>query len=365
MDKIEIITSLGKIIVFLMILFSIFLFGAKGEKKLANRIFSIFLLVTALDLSGLFLNGFLSEHPNFVIIKTASSLLQMPLFYLYVLSVCYSNFEIKPKHLGHALLFLVFVFILKITSYSEQSLHYYRIAGELQYFIYIIAVFYVLKRYKTVYHENYSNADRTGYKWLFQITIFFCIAHVLVILKEGALFLGSEDNIVQNIYVLISISALLFICWFVLKALHNPQLFKSVRTELVPVGPIVKKGKKKEDKDDLTLMAIDRLSQFMENDKPYLDFELTLEKLASKFDMPEKELSLLINHRLGKHFFDFINEYRINEAKKILKDPEFKNLTVLEILYKVGFNSKSSFYTAFRKITDQTPTAFRKSHGTG
>jgi AraC-like DNA-binding protein len=64
---------------------------------------------------------------------------------------------------------------------------------------------------------------------------------------------------------------------------------------------------------------------------------------------------------LNKHFFDFINEYRINDAKKLLKDPTKKEITVLEILYQVGFNSKSSFYTAFKKATNQTPTAYRKS----
>ena len=99
----------------------------------------------------------------------------------------------------------------------------------------------------------------------------------------------------------------------------------------------------------------------MVEEKPYLDFELTLQKLANQINMPEKELSLLINHHLNKHFFDFINEYRINDAKTLLKDPAKKEVTVLEILYEVGFNSKSSFYTAFKKSTNQTPTAYRKS----
>jgi len=99
----------------------------------------------------------------------------------------------------------------------------------------------------------------------------------------------------------------------------------------------------------------------MEKEKPYLDFGLTLQKLSIQTDIPEKELSILINHQLNKHFFDFINEYRINDAKTLLQDPAKKGLTVLEILYEVGFNSKSSFYTAFKKATNQTPTAYRKS----
>jgi AraC-like DNA-binding protein len=95
-----------------------------------------------------------------------------------------------------------------------------------------------------------------------------------------------------------------------------------------------------------------------------MDYELNLERLANQLQMPEKELSILINHYLGKHFFDFVNTYRINEAKSILADPEFEDKTILEILYQVGFNSKSSFYTAFKKATGNTPTQYRKDRAT-
>jgi AraC-like DNA-binding protein len=96
----------------------------------------------------------------------------------------------------------------------------------------------------------------------------------------------------------------------------------------------------------------------METEKPYLDDALTLQKLAEKISIPEKQLSILINQSAGKHFFDFINEFRINYAKTLLK--EQPQLTVLEVLYEAGFNSKSSFYTAFKKETGITPTDYRK-----
>ncbi|WP_426479340.1 helix-turn-helix domain-containing protein [Chryseobacterium sp. CBSDS_008] len=97
----------------------------------------------------------------------------------------------------------------------------------------------------------------------------------------------------------------------------------------------------------------------METEKPYLDDKLTLQKLAGHVHLPEKQLSLLINQHTRRHFFDFINEFRINDAKTLLR--EQPQLTVLEVLYDVGFNSKSSFYTAFKKETSLTPTEYRKS----
>jgi AraC-like DNA-binding protein len=64
---------------------------------------------------------------------------------------------------------------------------------------------------------------------------------------------------------------------------------------------------------------------------------------------------------MDQHFFDFVNEYRIQKAMGILKDQSRSQLTVLEILYEVGFNSKSSFNTSFKKHTNLTPTAYRNA----
>lgn len=83
--------------------------------------------------------------------------------------------------------------------------------------------------------------------------------------------------------------------------------------------------------------------------------------MSKEVQISVRDLSILINHHMNKHFFDFINEYRIEKAKEILKDASKSKVTILEILYEVGFNSKSSFNTAFKKHTNQTPTEFRKS----
>ncbi|WP_159949816.1 helix-turn-helix domain-containing protein [Polaribacter septentrionalilitoris] len=99
----------------------------------------------------------------------------------------------------------------------------------------------------------------------------------------------------------------------------------------------------------------------MSKNKPYLNPSLSIRNLAAELNMNSRELSVLINQNLNQHFFDFVNEYRIEEAKSILKNPVKKEFTVLEILYEVGFNSKSSFNTAFKKHTGTTPTQFRKT----
>jgi len=71
----------------------------------------------------------------------------------------------------------------------------------------------------------------------------------------------------------------------------------------------------------------------------------------------------VINENTGQNFFDFVNRYRIGEAKRMLTDPTDKKITVQEILYVVGFNSKSSFNTLFKKYTGVTPSEFKNKRG--
>ena len=94
--------------------------------------------------------------------------------------------------------------------------------------------------------------------------------------------------------------------------------------------------------------------------KPYLESKLTLQELAIQVNIDSRELSILINQHIGQHFFDFINEYRLKKAMEILQNSSKKELTIQQIFYDVGFNSKSSFNSAFKKYTGQTPTEYRK-----
>jgi YesN/AraC family two-component response regulator len=107
------------------------------------------------------------------------------------------------------------------------------------------------------------------------------------------------------------------------------------------------------------------LRLYMETEKPWLNPDLSLEELAVGIGQKPKMLSAVINETLGQSFFDFINHYRIDEAKRLLTNPVDKKITVLEVLYAVGFNSKSSFNTLFKKYTGLTPTEFRKKQAFG
>jgi AraC-like DNA-binding protein len=104
-----------------------------------------------------------------------------------------------------------------------------------------------------------------------------------------------------------------------------------------------------------------RLLRHMETEKPYIDGELTLPKLAERLSIPAPHLSQTINECLRQNFFDFVNTYRVEEAKRRLLDPAKQHYSVLAIAEEVGFNSKSSFNAVFKKHVQMTPSEFRKA----
>lgn len=101
------------------------------------------------------------------------------------------------------------------------------------------------------------------------------------------------------------------------------------------------------------------LATYMGKSKIYLDPDLSLDGLASKMKMSKHHLTQLLNERIMKNFYNFINEYRIGEAIDRLNDPALQ-VNILSLAFDCGFNSRSSFNSYFKKITGHTPSAYRK-----
>ena len=112
-------------------------------------------------------------------------------------------------------------------------------------------------------------------------------------------------------------------------------------------------------KDPISMELIERLEEAMENDKPYLNQNLSFERLAEKLEIPVKELSNAINRHYEVNFYEFINNYRMQEARSMLEDPLLFDKSITDIFYDAGFNSKSVYNTLFKKKFNKTPSQFR------
>lgn len=377
MDKINLLVIVTAVTLFISFFLAFFLVTVKTKHKLSNSLFAIFLIITGIDISEPIFNLMVQGPSNLGMWRNSIAFLQIPIFYLYVLSVCYSDFKFKPKHLLHLLPFLIANLILIPRFYSVDTaskisfLQNYQNMFELQFnhilihitiLGYIAAVFMILRKAKKLYLENHAGTSIKSYNWLFQFTVALTILYLIAFVKNVFKF-SDYQHISEGIKIGLLLFQLLIICWYLYKALNNPSLFRNIDSKMQLVVDIVSEeqdqGKIDEDNkpyDD----ALVSLKAYMERDKPFLLPSITIQNISDEIGIPVRELSLMINHKLGQHFFDFINIHRIEYAKTILEDPTRSKVSILEILYEVGFNSKSSFNTAFKKHTGLTPTMYRK-----
>lgn len=378
MDKINLLLIVTVISLFICLFLAFFLVTVKTKHKISNALFAVFLLLCALD-SSVPLFELLNNNPsNLGMFRITFSFLQIPVFYLYVVSVCYSDFKLKPLYLLHLLPFLISNIILLPRFYAVDAaskisfiknhqnmieVQFNHILIHIQLFAYIIAVFMLLRKAKKLYLENNSGTSINSYNWLFQFTIVLSILYSIALLKNILKF-SEYQNISEWIKIGGLVFQLLIVCWYLFKALNNPDLFRNVDSRLKLVADIVLEDKSKEKievNDIIYNEELLKLKHYMTEEKPFLNPSLTIQDVSNGIKIPVRDLSLLINHKLEQHFYDFINGYRIEYALDILKDVTKSKVTILEILYEVGFNSKSSFNTAFKKHTGNTPTHYRKA----
>jgi YesN/AraC family two-component response regulator len=220
----------------------------------------------------------------------------------------------------------------------------------------------ILRKAKKLYLENYAGASIESLNWLFQFTFALSVFYFIALLKN--IFKFTEySNVSEWLKIGLFLFEMLIISWYLFKALNNPNLFRNIDSKLSLVKDIISIEKKTEQlivNEKEYNKEILKLKKYMAEKKPFLNPSLTIQDISNDIEIPVRDLSLLINHKLEQHFYDFVNSYRIENAMDILQDATKSKVTILEILYEVGFNSKSSFNTTFKKHTGITPTAYRK-----
>ena len=177
-------------------------------------------------------------------------------------------------------------------------------------------------------------------------------------------FVGFVFFDIQGSFIFITLLGLFsFILVVYIATIVKPELFYTFPHQmLLPESTEVKKQKYESSKLQATQKGnyLAKITAYVEREKPYQSSELTLAELAENVKIPAHYVSQIINEKLGVNFLDFINGYRMTAAKKMLVDSEWSHYTIISIAYEAGFNSKSTFYSVFKKHTGMTPSAYRK-----
>ena len=345
-------------------LFSGLLTLTKGNKSISDRLLSAWLFLLAVEFLTF---GLESEiFPNFVLLSN-SFLLFNPALYLYTRSLTNPRFKLRWIQLLHLLPY----FFFKITAWiikEPQSLEtYFKIdhslwfriifgaTGIISWAVYLSLTSVILTRHRRQLKNEFSSIDlfkRLG--WIHFVVISY-------ILYCFSVFLWGIFNVIAWTTLSITIynySVLLFFIYiFGFYGLKQSDIFKRSGTE--------ESGNGKDQKSKGLLLCIEasgkvekKLLSYFSKEKPYLNPELSMTIISEQLKIPKHHLTEVLNKNLGKNFFQFVNEYRVEEVKKHLANP--KNLYSIEAIgYECGFNSKSTFFSVFKTITGKTPKEFQ------
>jgi AraC-like DNA-binding protein len=336
---------------FQSLLFSLFLIFNPGEKKLGNRLLAAFLLTLSAQTAALLIE-FSSEDPETIYsFMCIFGFTYGPLLFLYSLSLIGRDFKWKNSFSFHFLPPLLFL---------GTALADYPLCTRIGSLLYLSLVAYTtlaileIRKYRKIVKLTQSTDRSIDLQWLQWTLVIFCVI----------LFSDIVDRFVVDLDFIFGISlvhlGLLFMVnWIFYKGLKHPQIFQGLTFE---ERSIVRNMSTDPMLEEEATQLTRSLNEFMEREKPYLNPELTLNELASSLGISPRKLSRLINTHLKQNFSGFINGYRIDLARERLAHPKDPGETVLEVMYEVGFKSKSSFNTLFKEKSGLTPTDYKKSH---
>lgn len=313
----------------------------------------------------------LLESPNLLHTFDIAYWLEGPLLLWYTRSILYKNFRITKKDAWYLLPTLIYFIYISFVFYSvgdadkieylarekaatAPSIHHgIEALRECLRVVFGVLCLIDIRRARSDLRDRFSNIEKIDIGWLSILVIAFTAVRVwILIVVSAALLIPSLGESIFNTMGLAGnyltfalITSLMFL------SLQRSSIFDGHMTEedaaVIP------------EEQDINPELAERIENHMLVEKPYLMHLLNLEQLASQLSMHPRALSVAIKKHFKTNFYEFVNSYRINEAKSILSNPLEKHKTMIEISGDCGFNSKATYNSFFKKLVGMTPTQYR------
>lgn len=349
----------------------------KRNKSVSDYILAGYLVLSALLIFFTYLeiwsrNNDL-QHLWLINLRTPFILLIGPVLWLYVKSVTEQHFRFKLKYLLTLIPFLLVTVMFATRNYLQPELaitaarnaessnnrfSFFFITGliALSNLGYTGWGLVLINRYKKALKTYFSSTEKINLDWLRFIHISALIAYTGIsgMYIVNRLFRIMSYQVLQQAGYSIAAVLVLVIGFF---GIRKGSIFTSSHIDFDMEKSI--------DSEESTLKLtseeealVQRLLEFMKVEKPHLNPDVNLTLLSGKLKVSSDYLSAILNSRLNKNFYDFINHYRIEEFKLLCKDPENKNLTLISLAYDSGFNSKATFNRVFKREMNCTPSEY-------
>ncbi len=357
-------------------LFALILLGRYFQKKkISDLLLALLLIITGLRCTA-YMIGFMDWYDTFPNTKinyflVDFSLILGPLIYFYVKSIIHPEFKFRKADILHAIPWLAYVALQAyIYVYDLQQPGFYDvqdgvlyvkinysigfymiILGAVSRFIYFFIATKIFYEFRDKINQFFSNTYKLEMNWLRNFIIVYFALFIIRILFIATDQFFFQLSWTQNWW------------WFLIASIALVYLgMMSIFSDLGKLSELKFIEPKAEDlkpeMEDL-LPLKEKLEDFMEQNKAFLNPELTLTELSKMIEIPSNQLSRVINSGFGKNFNDFINKYRVEEVKNALSDPQFSHFSILGIAFECGFNSKATFNRVFKKVTGHSPSEYQ------
>ncbi len=356
--------------VFLFLLMAVFLLSVKKGNQRANQFLGLFFLclgLAVLDVSLQVMEVYL-RFPHLAYWITSLPFLYGPLLYLYTKYYVFEEAAFAKKDwlhfvpFGVSILITIFTYHIHDIAYkttflrkaSEPGLESMLTAVLLFSLMvaYLLSAIRLLKRRESYLRDNYSEIEKYSLNWLKYILYGFLGILLLSLVTQIVSF--TVDDKSYLVYVLFLLLVVMF-CFIIV------SVFKGLRDNRMLIGiNDFEESKTKSASTDEQQHVEGLIVREVEDKQLFLNPELKISDLAEAVGQPVRLVSEAINQRMGVTFFDFINSKRVDFIKKRMVTATDPKKTVLEYMYEGGFNSKSSFNTAFKKHAGTTPSTWKK-----
>ena len=303
-----------------------------------------------------------------LIFEDLAGVLIGPLIYTYVKSLFEPSpgffKKASPHFIFPALHFLssIALILFRLSDFEEAvfiqyyfQFKYFLIAYSLFYFMW---VYRFVNRYGSKIKQNYSSINDKDLTWVKK----FLIGGSLIIGVD--LFTSFYEIFVQELswdtgYITVALMAI-WIAYLGYNGISQARIL--LPDFLLPDLSVNNKSEPQKSVYNIEEMAQleKRLSDLIQTKKPYLNEDLTLSGLAEFLQVTDKKLSALLNQFMDVSFYDYINSFRVEDVKGMIRSGEIEQYTLLGIAYECGFKSKTSFNRTFKKTTGLSPSAYKK-----
>lgn len=370
--------------IFLIAAFNAFFFSVllvqRKSKALHDKILIYWLLYLCIYIGiySLFSRQLFTGFPLLSASFISLLMLHGPFLYLYIHALINNEPKFNINYFLHFAPFILFNFYLVVVSFFPETsgnirldhaesenggapllFNFFLILSVLSGPVYFILSINLFKKLDINIFNNFSTIENINLDWLRKLVYSFAIVWTVLMAIatiHHVFHLFSWIFCADGLSLSIS-GFIILIGYFGLK---QKEIFSGYDKDQFITGGTAIKYEGSGLKESDALRYAEKLKNYMDMERPFLNPDLNLPQLAKDLDIPSHQLSQVINKNIGLNFFDFINSYRVEEIKSKIADPEYNKLSMLGIAFESGFNSKSAFNRVFKNLCGETPSQYKK-----